>query len=160
MPRTTSSYKGLTPASDAQRQIHARASKKNDTRCEQLLRSALWRKGFRFRKNVTDLPGKPDIFFPKERVVVFCDGDFWHGKNWLERKARLQRGTNPDYWITKIETNMARDARHDRELADRDMVVLRYWESDIKASLETIAHEVAEEVVARREGIDQVASGR
>ena len=116
MARQTPSYRGLKPASETASRAHSRSSKKSDTRCEQILRSKLFKLGFRFRKNVNSLPGKPDIVFPRQKVAVFCDGDFWHGKDWEARKAKLKKGTNPGYWVKKIETNMARDTRRNREL--------------------------------------------
>ena len=148
--RQTPSYEGLQPASATQSRVHAQASKKADTKCEQIMRSTLWRMGFRFRKNVGSLPGKPDVFFQRERVAVFCDGDFWHGKNWVARKARLQNGTNSNYWIAKIESNMARDRRHDEDLKSRGIIVLRYWESDVSKSPITISMMVAEVVLSER----------
>ena len=56
--------------------------KSKDTRPELLLRKALWRENMRYRINYKKLPGKPDIVFTKKKVVIFCDGDFWHGHNW------------------------------------------------------------------------------
>ncbi len=138
MPRTTPSYVGLRPASDAASRIHSRSSNKSDTKCEQLLRAALWARGLRYRKNVSTLPGKPDIVFAKVRLVVFCDGDFWHGKDWEQRRTKLAVGTNPSYWVKKIETNMARDARNTRALEEQGWVVLRFWESEIRQDVSSI----------------------
>jgi DNA mismatch endonuclease (patch repair protein) len=50
------------------------------------------------RKNVKTLPGKPDVVFSKASIAVFCDGDFWHGRNWQALKSKLDNGTNPTYW--------------------------------------------------------------
>lgn len=120
------------------------SSRKRDTRCEVKLRSALWRAGVRFRKNVASLPGKPDIVFPTHRLVVFCDGDFWHGKDWKERLPKLASGTNSAYWVAKIERNMERDREHTRRLGEAGWRVLRVWESEIHrqtdAVLERILH--------------------
>lgn len=142
MARTTPSYRDLTPASETASRVHSRSSKKSDTKCEQVLRSHLFRLGLRFRKDVKSLPGRPDIVFPGPKVLVFCDGDFWHGKNWEQRKAKLTKGTNPKYWVKKIETNMARDDRRNAELESMGWTVLRFWESDILAAPEVIAAEV------------------
>jgi len=70
--------------------------------------------------------------FPRVKVAIFCDGDFWHGRDWDERKAKLGRGTNSRYWIAKIERNMARDAENQERLEIRGWRVLRFWESEIK----------------------------
>src|SRR5215213_3568463 len=103
-----------------------------DNRGEQILRSALWRMGLRFRKHVRTLPGIPDIVFPGKRVVVFCDGDFWHGRNWLKDRQRLSGGPNAPYWIAKIEANMKRDALRNKELRKMGWFVIRVWDSDVK----------------------------
>jgi DNA mismatch endonuclease, patch repair protein len=82
-------------------------------------------RGFRYRKNRTGLPGAPDIVFPGARLIVFVDGDFWHGKNWKTRKAKLAQGHNANYWIRKIERNVARDREQSRELRASGWLVLR-----------------------------------
>src|SRR5262245_12485941 len=91
------SYKGLRPASARASQAARGNSKKKDTRCEVTLRRALWAAGCRYRKNVPGLPGRPDVVFLGPKVTVFCDGDFWHGRDWESRRQKLRRGTNADY---------------------------------------------------------------
>src|SRR5260370_3874528 len=110
------SFKGFT-SSSPRASIHLSKIKSTDNRGEKILRSTLWKMGFRFRKNVRKLPGKPDIVFAKQRVAVFCDGDFWHGRNWRKDRDRLSVGANASYWLTKIQSNMDRDRRHNKELA-------------------------------------------
>ncbi len=68
-----------------------------DTDIEVRLRKALWQKGYRYRKNVKKLPGKPDIVFTKYKLAIFCDAEFWHGKDWDILKAKLLRGKNAEY---------------------------------------------------------------
>lgn len=70
-----------------------------DTGIELALRKALWQKGYRYRKNDKRLPGTPDIVLTKYQIAIFCDSEFWHGKDWEVLKPRLMRGKNPDYWI-------------------------------------------------------------
>lgn len=77
---------------------HIRAENK---KIEEILRKALWHKGYRYRKNSTALPGKPDIVMPKYRIAIFCDGEFFHGKDWEMLKPRLENGNNSAYWIKK-----------------------------------------------------------
>ncbi|MDR2089158.1 MAG: very short patch repair endonuclease, partial [Clostridiales Family XIII bacterium] len=77
-----------------------------DSRIELLLRKELWRRGLRYRKNVSGIEGKPDIVFLGKKVAVFCDSEFWHGYNWEERKSDFK--SNRDFWIPKIERNMLR----------------------------------------------------
>lgn len=95
------------------------------------MRRTLWKMGLRFRKNVRQLPGVPDIVFPRARVVVFCDGDFWHGRSWADRREKLRAGANSKYWIRKIKANMARDLWHNKKLEKLGWKVLRFWESEI-----------------------------
>jgi DNA mismatch endonuclease (patch repair protein) len=106
-----------------------------ETAHEKTLRALLWRSGLRFRKNVASLPGKPDIVFTRRKVVVFCDGDFWHGRNWQQLSAKLNTGANPTYWLLKIKTNRERDLRTDKLLQEAGWMVLRYWETDIHRCL-------------------------
>src|SRR6516225_4042686 len=80
-------FKGFTPASKASSRTK-QANRATDTGPELLLRHALWALGLHYRKHVTHLPGRPDIVFSRARVVVFCDGDFWHGRNWRRLKEQ------------------------------------------------------------------------
>src|SRR5262245_10843959 len=95
-----------------------RRNTSRNTRPELLLRRALWELGARYRLHLDNLPGRPDIVFPSAKVAVFCDGDFWHGRNWQARRRRLAHGSNADYWIPKILANRARDRRVSRQLSD------------------------------------------
>lgn len=120
----------LTPE---QRRKNMRAIKSQDTTIELMLRKALWHRGIRYRKNYKGLPGKPDIAITKYRVVVFCDSDYWHGYDWEERNKRIK--SNRDYWIPKIERNIQRDREVNDQLQKADWTVLRFWEWQIKKSL-------------------------
>jgi DNA mismatch endonuclease, patch repair protein len=117
-------------------------NRSTDTKCERVLRSALWRLGLRFRKNVRSLPGKPDIVFIKERLIVFCDGDFWHGRQWDVRKEKLTKGSNGSYWVSKIQQNINRDHEHVALLKELGWIVLRVWETDILRDPSTVADKV------------------
>jgi DNA mismatch endonuclease (patch repair protein) len=103
-----------------------------------MLRRALWAQGMRYRLH-PNLTGKPDIVFRKTKVAVFCDGDFWHGRAWKDRKAKLSLGANADYWIAKIRTNRARDRRTNRQLKRSGWHVVRVWESEINKDPAKIA---------------------
>jgi DNA mismatch endonuclease, patch repair protein len=129
--KTTPSFSGLRPASPRATAAARGSSRKSDTGPEIQLRQLLYRSGRRFRKNVRSLPGCPDIVFPRARLVVFCDGDFWHGRDWNDRKNKLRRGRNGGYWISKIERNMARDLENQARLESQGWRVLRFWESEI-----------------------------
>lgn len=147
------SYKGLKPASEAASRVKSR-NRRVDTLHEVLLRSHLWRLGLRFRKNVTTLPGKPDIVFPGAKVAVFCDGDFWHGRDWQSRQEKLSRGTNSAYWLAKIASNIERDARNTALLKRAGWRVIRLWETDVKRDPPAAAARIKKAVDARmREGL-------
>jgi DNA mismatch endonuclease, patch repair protein len=133
--RTTPSFAGLSPSSHAARRAAQAASKKTSTRCELALRRALWRAGFRYRLTTQGIAGRPDLIFPRERVAVFCDGDFWHGRNLEARLARLAAGHNASYWIEKIQKNVARDQAVTERLEREGWTVVRLWESDIHENL-------------------------
>ena len=103
-----------------------------DTSIEVVLRKALWHRGFRYRKNYKELPGRPDIVLPKYRIAIFCDSEFFHGKDWEILKLRLEKGKNPDYWIKKIERNRSRDFETDKKLLFLGYTVIHFWGQDIK----------------------------
>jgi DNA mismatch endonuclease, patch repair protein len=133
------SYKGFRPASpEASRAARGSSNKKN-TRCEVALRRALWAAGCRYRKDVAGLPGRPDIVFVKARIAMFCDGDFWHGRDWEVRRQKLSRGTNSRYWTAKIQRNIERDWQITSDLQEMGWTVLRVWESQIEADPGAVA---------------------
>lgn len=104
--------------------------KSKDTKPEIKLRKALWHLGYRYRKNVKALPGSPDIVFIKNKLVVFIDGEFWHGFNWNEKRERIKK--NRDFWIPKIERNMQRDVENNKKLIENGYTVMRFWEFQVK----------------------------
>ena len=127
----TPSFRGLNPASETASRVK-RSNRRSNTLHELTLRRALWHSGLRYRINVSHLPGKPDIVFPRQRVAVFCDGDFWHGRNWSSLKSKLERGTNSSYWPAKIARNIERDERNTALLREAGWEVIRLWETDIR----------------------------
>lgn len=102
-----------------------------DTSIELRLRSALWNKGIRYRKNCKNLPGRPDIAITKYKIAIFCDSEFFHGKDWDILKPKLEKGKNSDYWIKKIQRNIERDDEKDKELLFQGWNVLHFWGKDI-----------------------------
>jgi DNA mismatch endonuclease, patch repair protein len=136
------SYRGRKPASPQASAAGRGSSKKSDTKCERLLRQALWAAGYRYRKNLADLPGHPDIAFLRARLAVFVDGDFWHGRDWESRRQKLQAGSNPDYWIAKIQRNMERDRETTSRLQELGWTVLRFWESEIQLSPQEVVQKI------------------
>jgi DNA mismatch endonuclease (patch repair protein) len=143
-------FAGLRPSSARATSAARGASRKYDTRPEIMLRRALFARGLRYRVARVGLPGKPDVVFGRARVVVFCDGDFWHGRDLAARIEKLARGHNAPYWVAKITSNVERDRRVTAALESAGWLVLRYWETDIKKNAMALAREVAARVAARR----------
>lgn len=114
------------------------AIKSKDTEPEMIVRRALWKQGLRYRVNVKTLPGKPDIAFTKAKIAVFCDGDFWHGHNWAIRGLSSldeELASYSDFWRQKIIGNIERDKRNTAILEESGWIVIRLWESDIRADI-------------------------
>lgn len=110
--------------------------KGKDTKIELLLRKALWKEGIRYRKNYKELPGHPDIAITKYKIAIFCDSEFFHGKDWEILKPKLSQGVNGDYWVKKIERNIQRDNDKDKELLYNGWTVIHFWGRDITKNLE------------------------
>jgi len=136
--RHVPSYRGFKPASEDASRVK-RLNRREGGRAERLLRSTLWRRGLRFRIHVAQLPGAPDLVFVGARVCIFCDGDFWHGRDWPRLRTRLERRANPDYWIPKIERNRQRDDNQMRKLKGLGWTVIRVWETDVLRDPEAAA---------------------
>lgn len=132
--------------SPEQRRKSMRGNRSKDTSIEVLLRKTLWHKGYRYRKNYKKLPGSPDIALTKQKVAVFCDSEFFHGKDWEDKKQRLQRGTNPDFWISKIERNMQRDHENDLKLMNLGWTVIHFWGEEIKKNPEECVRVIEEAI--------------
>lgn len=96
---------------------------------EETVRKYLFSKGFRYRKNVKDLPGKPDIVLPKYKTVIFVHGCFWHKH---DCPRFVWPSTNKEYWIPKIEKNVERDKENTQRLQNAGWKVLIVWECQLK----------------------------
>ena len=112
--------------SPEQRSHTMRAVKSKDTKPEMIVRRLLHRLGYRFRLHRKDLPGKPDIVLPRHRKVILVHGCFWHGHPGCRQATRP--ASNVAYWRDKIDGNIARDLRHQRELAILGWQTLILWE--------------------------------
>lgn len=108
--------------------------KSKNTKPEILLRKDLWRAGVRYRIHGVKLPGNPDIVNKRLRLVIFVDGEFWHGYNWNKKKTKIK--ANRDFWIAKIERNMQRDRENNQQLHLLGYKVFRFWEHEIKKDRE------------------------
>lgn len=114
-----------------QRSKNMQKIKSKDTSIELKLRKALWNKGYRYRKNYAALPGKPDIVLTKYRIVIFCDSEFFHGKDWEVLRPRLEKGNNGEFWVKKIYRNQERDEEVNKKLLFLNWTVIRFWGKDI-----------------------------
>jgi DNA mismatch endonuclease (patch repair protein) len=120
-----------------------------ETKPEVFVRSVLHQLGFRFRKNVKNLPGKPDIVLPKYKTVIFVHGCFWHQHEGC-RRATIPK-SNIDYWKPKLIGNVARDASHRASLEALGWNVAVIWECETKKAdvliekLKTIFAEIGSE---------------
>lgn len=102
-----------------------------DTSVEIALRRALWKKGYRYRKNYKVLPGSPDICLTKYKLAIFCDSEFFHGKDWDILKPKIEKGNNGIYWTKKIQENIVRDREKDQKLLYLGWTVIHFWGKDI-----------------------------
>lgn len=120
-----------------------------DTEPELMLRKALWKENLRYRVNYKKLPGKPDIVFTKYHVVVFCDGDYWHGHNWTIRglsSLEEELAGYSEFWRSKILRNIERDTEVNQTLKAHGWTVIRIWESDIRSDLDGCVKVVKEAI--------------
>lgn len=120
--------------------------KGSDTGIEVRLRKALWHKGVRYRKNFKVFDCHPDILITKYKIAVFCDGNFWHGKELQKRPIKH----NSSYWNEKIRRNVERDLENTIELRDNGWIVLRFWEDDIQNDLPNCVDDVLRYISIRK----------
>lgn len=105
--------------------------RRKDTSIEVALRKELWHRGYRYRKNYKELPGSPDICLTKYKLAIFCDSEFFHGKDWEVLKPRIAEGNNGQYWVKKIQENINRDEDVDKRLNYLGWTVIHFWGKDI-----------------------------
>jgi DNA mismatch endonuclease, patch repair protein len=129
-----------------QRQKNMKNIKSQNTKIEVKLCKALWNRGYRYRKNYRELPGKPDIVLTKYKIVIFCDSEFFHGKDWGSRKIRLEKSNNSAYWIKKISNNIKRDVEVDKQLSFLGWTVIRFWGNDILKNIDKCMKEIEDTI--------------
>ncbi len=123
----------MTKKTPEQISYNMKQVKSKGSEIEVLLQKELWRRGLRYRKNVKNIEGKPDIAFIGKKIAVFCDSEFWHGYDWENRKNDFK--SNTEFWISKIERNMQRDKEVTQKLQSEGWIVLRFWGKEIKKNL-------------------------
>lgn len=129
-----------------QRSKNMKAVKNKGSKIETMLQIELWHRGLRYRKNVKTVYGKPDIAFIGKKVAVFCDSEFFHGYDWENKNKEIK--SNRDFWIPKIEKNMARDKAVTEKLKSDGWIVLRFWGNEIKRNLSQCADKIESVVKA------------
>jgi len=115
--------------------------KGRDTGLERVVRSELHKRGYRFRKHVKNMPGKPDIVFVNKKVVVFLDGDFWHGYRFSQWERNLSK-----FWRKKIGETRKRDQRNFAKLRRMGWRVIRIWEHSIDRDLNGVIRKICAEL--------------
>ncbi len=123
-----------------QRSKNMKAVKNKGSNIEKRLMKFLWQKGFRYTKNDESVFGKPDIAFKGLKIAIFCDSEFWHGKNWETKK--MEHKTNIQFWYKKIERNMERDKEVNIQLTENGWKVLRFWGNDILKNTENCINQI------------------
>lgn len=119
-----------------QRHKNMKNIKSKDTSIELKLRKRLWQMGYHYRKNYKELPGKPDIVLIKYKIAIFCDSEFFHGKDWEVLKPQLERGKNAEFWIEKISKNQKRDDEVNKQLQFLGWTVIRFWGKEITRNVD------------------------
>jgi DNA mismatch endonuclease Vsr len=128
------------------------AIKCKGSKIEQALGKRLWSIGLRYRKNNKTVFGKPDFTFKKYKIAIFVDSEFWHGKDWHNRRNDIK--SNQDFWYNKIERNIERDLKVNDFLNSNGWKVIRFWGKEIENNIEicvkeieTILHEIKRESI-------------
>lgn len=129
-----------------QRHKNMKSIKDKNTSIEIALRKSLWKKGYRYRKNYKNLPGKPDIVLNKYKIAIFCDGEFFHGKDWEILKTRLMKSENGEFWINKIGKNIDHDDDINKKLLFMGWTVVRFWGNYISKDLEECIKVIEEKI--------------
>lgn len=133
-----------------QRHKNMKNIKSKDTSIELKLRKELWRRGYRYRKNYTELPGKPDIVLTKYKIAIFCDSEFFHGKDWEVLKPQLEKGKNADFWIKKISKNQQHDDDINKQLQFLGWTVIRFWGKDIMNKTDECVQVIEENIFEQK----------
>ena len=127
--------KAMDTMTKEQRHQNMSHIKSKNTSLEILVRKRLFHDGFRYRINVSTLPGKPDIVLPKYHTVIFVNGCFWHRHNC---KLATMPKTHTDFWKRKFEQNVKNDLANHKKLRNLGWHVIILWECEIKEDFEQL----------------------
>src|SRR5438034_158212 len=122
-----------------------RRNRARGTAPEILLAGELKKRGISVSRQSRGVVGTPDFILSPD-IAVFCDGDFWHGRQWHRTKGKLERGHNAEYWCRKIEANIKRDKDVNNALRRIGWTVLRFWETNIRRN----PAEVVRKIIAQQ----------
>jgi len=134
----------LTPE---QRRKNMQAIKSTATKDEVRLAKALWKLGYRYRKNNKKIFGRPDLTFAKYKIAIFVDSEFFHGKDWEVQQQRIK--SNREYWIPKIQRNKERDKEVNAFLISKNWTVLRFWSKEIEKNLDVCIAKIEGTIMLR-----------
>lgn len=138
-----------------QRYKNMSANKGKGTKLELLFGKLLWNAGVRYRKNDKTVFGKPDFVIKKMKIAIFCDGEFWHGRNWEER--RNDHKSNCNFWHSKIERNIERDKEVNEQLKAQGWTVFRFWETEITKESDKCLNRILNYMNAKAQATDKIA---
>lgn len=139
-----------TESEEHKRQVRTKimkAVKAKGSKIEMLLMQALWKRGLRYRKHLKGILGTPDIAFVGKKVAVFCDSEFWHGKDWELRKADFK--SNQEFWYKKIQRNIEKDIEVNTSLSAQGWSVVRFWGKNIMRDVENCCDVIERELQHR-----------
>lgn len=138
-----------------QRYKNMSANKGKGTKLELLFGKLLWNAGVKYRKNDKTVFGKPDFVIRKMKIAIFCDGEFWHGRDWEERKN--DHKSNCEFWHSKIERNIRRDKEVNELLKAQGWTVFRFWETEITKESDKCLNKILNYMNAKTKATDKIA---
>ncbi|WP_265443324.1 very short patch repair endonuclease [Acetivibrio straminisolvens] len=118
--------------------------KSKDTKIENIVRKYLFSQGFRYKKNVAELPGRPDIVLPKYKTVIFVHGCFWHGHQGCKRSTIPK--TRTDFWLEKINGNIKRDNKNIEQLKSMGWNVVIVWQCELQKNFNERVQQLVREI--------------
>ena len=124
------------------------AIRSKNTKIEEILAKAMWSSGLRYRRNTKGIFGKPDFTFKKYKIAIFCDSEYFHGKDWENQKYRIK--TNREFWHNKIESNIIRDQEVNEKLSKDGWKVIRFWGEDIKKNTDICVGTILREIILQK----------
>ncbi len=133
-----------------QRKKNMQAIRSRNSRIELLISKKLFSLGYRYRRNNKSIYGTPDISIKKYKIAVFCDSEFFHGKDWEQNKIRI--GTNTRTWQRKIESNIKRDKIVNETLLKNGWEVIRFWGEDIRKNTDFCISQIVKVIEERKHG--------